>query len=157
MSQVIVFAVLQLLNVFISTIKSVVTVNGSRLSAALVNSISYTFGAVITVLLVKQPFVIALCVTFTTNLIGVYLAKLLLERTRRIKVWNISATIYLKDSERLQAMLKERSIEYTLLPAENNRCLLFIYSYSKAESLMAREILSTCKTKYSVMEVDTSL
>ena len=83
---VILFIVFQFINVIISTIKSILTVNGSRMTAAVINAVSYTFYAVVTKMLTEQPFEVVIPVTFLTNLIGVYVAKWILDKTRKEKL-----------------------------------------------------------------------
>lgn len=154
---VLVFFLIQFVNVFVSTIKSVLTVNGSRTTAAVINAVSYTISAVGTKLLTEQSFEVAIAVTFTTNMIGVYLAKFILDISRKEKLWTVMATIRDEWVADIERSLSRRSLQYTLLEAENGRNLMHIYSYSKAESSMIREILSKYKIKYSVMETNLSL
>lgn len=99
-TSIVIFVIIQLVNVFLSTIKSVLTVNGSKSTAAIINSISYTIGAVITKLLTEQSFVVAIVVTFFANLIGVYAAKLFLETTKKEKLWLYLATMTSVDEQK---------------------------------------------------------
>lgn len=148
-----VFIVIQLINVFLSTIKSVITVNGSKTTAAVINAVSYTFGAVITKLLTQQSFIVAILVTFLSNLIGVYAAKFFLEATKKEKLWLYLATMTTEDEQqKVEKELKYRNIQFTLLTAENNRYFITIFSYSKAESAFIIELLKQYHIKYSVLE-----
>lgn len=148
-----VFIVIQLINVFLSTIKSVITVNGSKTTAAVINAISYTFGAVITKLLTQQSFVVAIVVTFLSNLVGVYAAKFFLEATRKEKLWLYLATITsVEEQQKIETELKYRNVKFTLLTAENDRYFITIFSYSKAESAFIIELLKQYHIKYSVLE-----
>ena len=148
-----VFIVIQLINVFLSTIKSVITVNGSKTTAAVINAVSYTFGAVITKLLTQQSFIVAILVTFLSNLIGVYAAKFFLEATKKEKLWLYLATMTTEEEQqKVEKELKYRNIQFTLLTAENNRYFITIFSYSKAESAFIIELLKQYHIKYSVLE-----
>lgn len=148
-----VFIVIQLINVFLSTIKSVITVNGSKTTAAVINAVSYTFGAVITKLLTQQSFIVAILVTFLSNLIGVYAAKFFLEATKKEKLWLYLATMTTEEEQqKVEKELKYRNIQFTLLTAENNRYFITIFSYSKAESAFIIELLRQYRIKYSVLE-----
>ena len=152
-TSIVIFVIIQLVNVFLSTIKSVLTVNGSKSTAAIINSISYTIGAVITKLLTEQSFVVAIVVTFFANLIGVYAAKLFLETTKKEKLWIYLATITSVDEQKeVEKELKYRNIQFTLLTAENDRYFITIFSYSKAESAYIRELLKQHHIKYSILE-----
>ena len=148
-----VFTVIQLINVFISTIKSITTINGSKASAAIINAVSYTFGAVITKLITEQSFIVAIIVTFLANIVGVYAAKFFLEATKKEKLWLYLATITSEEEQqRVEEELKYRNIKFTLLTAENDRYFITIFSYSKAESAFIIEILRQYNIKYSVLE-----
>lgn len=157
-TSIVIFVIIQLVNVFLSTIKSVLTVNGSKSTAAVINSISYTIGAVITKLLTEQSFVVAIVVTFFANLIGVYAAKLFLETTKKEKLWIYLATITSVDEQKeVEKELKYRNIQFTLLTAENNRYFITIFSYSKAESAYIRELLKQHHIKYSILENQSNI
>lgn len=148
-----IFTVIQLINVFISTIKSITTINGSKASAAIINAVSYTFGAVITKLITEQSFIVAIIVTFLANIVGVYAAKFFLEATKKEKLWLYLATITSEEEQqKVEQELKYRNIKFTLLTAENSRYFITIFSYSKAESAFIIEILKQYNIKYSVIE-----
>lgn len=145
------FIAIQLVNVILSTIKSIVTVNGSRMSASVINAISYTFGAVITKLLTEQSFEVAIVVTFITNIVGVWLGKYIIDKRQPERLWTVNATVRSKEKQALEDKLKSRSIQFILLPAENDRYLYTIFARSKAESSLLQEILSGFDVKYSII------
>lgn len=146
-----IFIAIQLVNVVISTIKSIVTVNGSRMSASVINAISYTFGAVITKLLTEQSFEVAIIVTFITNVVGVWLGKYIMDKRKPERLWTVNATVRSKEKQALEDKLKSRSIQFILLPAENDRYLYTIFARSKAESSLLQEILSGFNAKYTII------
>ena len=146
-----IFIAIQLVNVILSTIKSIVTVNGSRMSASVINAVSYTFGAVITKLLTEQSFEVAIVVTFITNIVGVWLGKYIIDKRQPERLWTVNATVRSKEKQALEDKLKSRSIQFILLPAENDRYLYTIFARSKAESSLLQEILSGFDVKYSII------
>lgn len=147
-----IFVAIQMVNVILSTIKSILTVNGSRWMAAWINAISYTFGAVITKLITQQSFEVVIIVTLFTNLIGVYIAKLIMDKTRRPRLWTVSATLRETTREQVETDLRLQSIQYTLLPAMNGRYLINIFSYSKHESHIIQEILDANEVPFTITE-----
>lgn len=147
-----IFISIQMLNVIISTIKSILTVNGSKFTAAAVNAVSYTFANVVTKLLTQQPFEIIILTTLFTNMIGVYIAKWGMEKMQKERLWTVMATLRGHNRESVESSLQKRSIQYTLLPAENDRWLANIFCYSKAESAMVREILQKQTIKHTIVE-----
>lgn len=149
---ILIFIIIQFVNVILSTIKSVVTVNGGKMSASIVNSVSYTFGAVITKLITKQSFETVIIVTLLSNLIGVYIGKWIIEKTKKERQWTITATLRSNNRDGVENGLRHRNIQFTLMPAENDRYLINIYSRSKGESAMIKEILEEENAKYSIVE-----
>lgn len=147
-----IFVAIQMLNVIISTVKSILTVNGSKMTAAVVNSVSYTFANVVTKLLTQQPFEVIIVTTIVTNMIGVYAAKWLMEKTRKERLWTVMATLRSSNKDDVEELLKMRGIQYTLIPAENDRWFANIFSHSKAESALIREILQKWDIKHTIVE-----
>ena len=74
------FFLLQLINVILSTMRSILTINAKPSVAAIFNAISYTFYNVIVKLITSQDMAIIMTVTFLTNLLGVYIAKFVLNK-----------------------------------------------------------------------------
>lgn len=147
-----IFVAIQMLNVIISTVKSILTVNGSKMTAAVVNSVSYTFANVVTKLLTQQPFEVIIVTTMVTNMTGVYAAKWLMEKTRKERLWTVMATLRSSNKDDVEELLKMRGIQYTLIPAENDRWFANIFSHSKAESALIREILQKWDIKHTIVE-----
>ena len=151
-NSLILFISIQMLNVIISTFKSVITVNGSPFTAAAINSISYTFAACVTKMLTVQPFEIVITVTLITNMTGVYIAKILLDKTKAERLQTISATLRTDNKDVIEEQLRKRSVQYTLIPAFNDRFLINIYSYSRGESSIVKEILGNTNIKFTITE-----
>ena len=149
---IIIFITIQFVNVLLSTLKSIITVNGSKETAAVINAISYTFGAVITKLITKQNFTVIVGITFISNLVGVYLAKVIVEKTKKERLWTITATVRGANKDFLENSLQFRGVQYTLIPCANDRYLFNIYSKSKGESLIVKEILGGSNAKYNIVE-----
>lgn len=147
-----IFIAIQFVNVVLSTVKSVMTVNGDKWSASLWNALSYCFGAVVTKMITQQSFEVIIIVSAITNLIGTYFGKWILEKMRRERLWTVNATIRNHSQEYVENEFLKRGIQYTLLPAVNDRMLLCAYSYSKAESSLVKEILEHERVRYTVVE-----
>lgn len=147
-----IFVTIQMVNVVISTVKSILTVNGSKMCAAVVNSVSYTFANVVTKMLTQQPFEVIIVTTMVTNMIGVYAAKWFMEKTRKERLWTVMATVRSDHKDDVEEALQRRSIQYTLVRAENDRWFINIFSHSKAESAMIREILHQWDIRHTIVE-----
>lgn len=152
--ELIIFILVQLITTILSTAKTVLTVEASKTAAALINAIAYTLGATLTKLITKQNIEVVILVTFFSNLIGVYIAKAILEKIRKTRLWVINATVKNELKAEVEAALLERNIQYTLVQAKNNRNFFSIFSYSKGESILIKEILDKYEIKHSVVKTE---
>lgn len=146
-----IFILVQFFTVFLSTIKSIVTIEGSREIAAIVSAISYTFGAVIIKIISQQDFLTVVIVTFFSNLIGVYLAKLIMNKLKKEKLWTITATVRGGRVAAIENTLRNSEIQYTLVNGENDRNLFFVYARTRKETELCKEIFAG-NSKYSAVE-----
>ena len=78
----IIFFTLQFINVVLSTMKTVLTVKANKHIAMLINTVTYTFYSGVVKLMTGQDMVVVLAVTFLTNVIGVYIAMFILDKSR---------------------------------------------------------------------------
>lgn len=147
-----IFIGVQLLTTMLSTAKTILTVQASKSVAALINAISYTLGAIMMKLLTKQDMEVVISVTFFCNLVGVYIAKMIIDKTRKTRLWIINATVKNNLRDDVERKLRDRQIQYTLLEAKNNRDFFSIFSYSKGESILIKEILEEYHIKHSIVE-----
>lgn len=151
-TDLLIFIGIQLVTTIVSTAKTILTVQASKATASIVNAFSYTLGAIMTKLITKQDLEIIIAVTFFSNLIGVYIAKLIIEKTRKTRLWIVNATVKSGLREQVEKDLLDRSIQYTLLKARNNRDFFTIFSNSKGESILIKEILEKYSIKHSIIE-----
>lgn len=151
-TDLLIFIIIQLVTTIVSTAKTILTVQASKTTASIVNAFSYTLGAILTKLITTQDLEIIIAVTFFSNLIGVYVAKLIIEKTRKTRLWIVNATVKNGLREQVEKDLLDRSIQYTLLNARNNRDFFTIFSNSKGESILIKEILEKYSIKHSIIE-----
>ena len=146
------FIILNILNVIIQTVKSLVTVKCGKELAAIVNAIAFGLYTVVTVYMMcelplgTKALVVALC-----NLVGVYVVKLLEEKARKDKLWKVEVTLKPQYAEKVGSMLDELDISYNWIDVE--KWYLFnIYCATQKESSMVKDILNKYKAKYFVTE-----
>lgn len=92
---VIIFIICTLLNVVLATIKSVMTIKGTKISAAIWNALSFGLYSYIVVLTATAPIttLMKVIITIGCNLVGVYGVKLVEEKMRKDKMWKIEITV----------------------------------------------------------------
>lgn len=155
MKMLVIFVVLSLINVIMSTIKSVLTVKSSKGVATLANAIYYSFYTLVVKQLASVDYVTAFVVTLICNLIGVYLGFVIMELFKKDKVWRITVTLkneqeYLKCIENL----KKYNISFSYVTQTK---AIDIYSYNQRESSIIKNILNNYNHKYFIQEMEKKL
>lgn len=158
MWSIIIFIVLQFINVVVSTLRSILTVKASKATAAVISAVSYTFYNGIVKLITGQELWLVLIVTFVTNIIGVWLAEWIFEKTRKDKLWIINTT-YKGDKMTALAIcdalhcLNIGSVMNETI--SNNLYTIQIYSYNQKESDLIMGIIHNYDMKYCIIETNT--
>lgn len=95
MKMLAIFALCTLLNVVLATIKSVMTIKGTKISAAIWNALSFGLYSYIVILTATADLTTfeKVVITVICNLIGVYCVKLVEEKMRKDRLWKIEMTI----------------------------------------------------------------
>ena len=147
------FIILQVLNVITQTIKSLVTQKCGKWSASIVNAIAYGLYQIILVYSVCElPLSLKVAVVATANLIGVFVVKLGEEKIRKDKLWKIEVTVPNAYREAVHFDLKDVSHSYI----EVGKYTLFnFYCENQKESLKVKGIVNQYDAKYFVSESKT--
>ena len=87
MKMLIVFFVCSLINVFLSTMKTLLMVRAGRNSAIAINAICYGFYTLVVKQLASVDYMTAVIVTVITNIIGVWLSYVVLDKFKKDKLW----------------------------------------------------------------------
>lgn len=154
---IVLFFVLNLINVILGTMRSILTVKSTPFVSMIINTVSYTFYSGIVKLVSGQSMAVVLITTALTNITGVYIAQFILNKARKDKLWRITATLPADiDSGVIVPELEEKGIASVVYIGEDVK-LIDIYSKTQGESLVIKEILEPLKVKYSVVEIDKKL
>ena len=152
----IIFIVLNIFNVIIQTVKSIVTVKCGKTAAALTNAIAFGLYTVVTVYLMcdlalwLKALIVALC-----NLVGVYVVKLIEEKARKDRLWKVEATVLRGWTRMLHNELDRADIPHNYLENVGKYTLFNIFCSTQEQSRMAKEIMSKYEAKYFVSESKT--
>lgn len=115
-----IFFVLTILNVILSTIKSIVTIKASPIVAAVVNAGYYAFyNAVLIYSVADFSLYWKMAITFICNLFGVWIVKYLEQKARKDKLWLLKMTIPAKYFDSTKKLLEEKDISFTYYPFPN--------------------------------------
>ena len=159
MKLLVLFVVMNIVNVVIQTIKSIATIKCGKVAAAIVNAVAYGLYTYIVVLTMCDLPLLAKCLIVAgANFVGVYVVKLIEEKARKDKLWKIEATvqnlIYLTDY--IKAGCEKHKIPYSVLNVENVDYVVFnFYCATQEKSRIVKQICDGCNAKYFVSESKT--
>ena len=152
---VIIFVVCSLINVILSTLKTLIMVNAGEKMSILINAVCYGFYTLVVKQLGAVDYVTAVVVTIMANIVGVWISYRIMALFTKDKLWRITAT--LKDKEQFTecvAQLEKYNIGFT--PIEKTTSV-DIYSYNQKESAIIKSILNNYEYKYFIQEMAKSL
>ena len=149
------FIVMNILNVIIQTIKSIATIRCGKMVAATINALAYGLYTYIIVLTNCDLPLLAKCLIVAgANFVGVYTVKYFEEKARKDKLWKVEATVPANLASNLRFHLDQRNIPYNYI--DINKYVIFnAYCETQTQSAKIREILKMHDAKYFVSESKT--
>ena len=150
----IIFFICSLINVMLSTLKTILTVKAPKGVATIINAITYGFYAIVVKQLASLDLITTVTVTIITNIIGVYVSMWLLEKTKKDCLWKISVTT--KDNT-LVEKLEKFSISYVMNPVQYKKQTYYnidVFSENQKDSSIIENILKEYKVKYNITEIN---
>ena len=157
MVAIIIFTVCSLVNVILSTMKTILTVRSTKIVASIINAVTYGFYAIVVKQLASLDLTVTVIVTIATNLIGVYLSMWLMDKMKKDCLWKISVTT--KDKS-IVKKIENFDIEYTMSPIQYKKEIYYsieIFSKNQKDSTIIKNILNEYKVKYNVTEITKTL
>ena len=151
----IIFIILNAINVILQTVKSILTIRGNKIVAALANGIAYGLYTVVIVYtvcdlsLMSKVLVVGGC-----NFIGVYIVKLIEEKARKDKMWKIETAVPNDLAENFLKEAKETNISFNTIAVDNYTIFNF-FCATQNDSLAAKAIITKYNTKCFVSESKT--
>lgn len=153
-----VFIILNVMNVIIQTVKSIVTVNGGKMSAAIINAVTYAIYTVVVVFMTAEGLGILwkAIIIGIANFGGVYVVKLIEEKGRKDKLWRIEATFAHKENfiHNLKVWAEINHIAINYIDIEKYYIVNF-YAPTQKESAVIKEFVTRFNGKYFVSESKT--
>lgn len=160
-NQTLFFAIITLINVVLSTAKSILTVKATRKVASLINAISYGFYAMVVKQMSTVNIETVIIVTVLANLVGVYFSMWVLDKFRKDLFWKITIIPETSSFENIRKELVENKLgfnEYEVNTKYGNQTALDVFSESQESSKKIKEILNrNGNVKYHISEVANHL
>lgn len=147
------FFIAQLVNVILSTIRSVVLIKGGKKLAIIFNVISYSLSALVTALIagVVKNVPIVVMITAITNAIGVWAGLTIIDKVRKDQLWRISATVRTEFFKPLIKDLSNNNIAFITYNTNwEERVPLDVFSHSRKESSLINSIFLKYRVKYTI-------
>lgn len=152
MNTILLFALCTAVNVILSTIKSILTVKGGKLSASFINALTYGFYSYVIVLTSADgmPIWLKMAITAVCNFIGVYLVKWIEEKARKDKLWKVELTVPTKYTNIIDFDLHD--VPHSYIKLSDKHTLFNFYCATQKESAKVKSIANQYEAKYFVAE-----
>ena len=152
MNTILLFALCTAVNVILSTIKSILTIKGGKLSASFINALTYGFYSYVIVLTSADgmPIWLKMAITAVCNFIGVYLVKWIEEKARKDKLWKVELTVPTKYTNIIDFDLHD--VPHSYIKLSDKHTLFNFYCATQKESAKVKSIANQYEAKYFVAE-----
>ena len=152
------FIIATLLNVILSTLKSVITIKGGRVVASVSNAIAYGFNTIVIKSISDVELWVAIVVTMLSNLIGVYIALGIVQKFQKERLWKITVTVPTANLKDFKHDLHHADIGFIAYETSYEKYkVVDIFSNGKAESRIVKSLISKYKVKYTINISDATL
>lgn len=154
----VIFVVLNIVNVIFQTLKTILTVKGNKWIAASINALTFGLYTVVIVYTVcelplwEKVVIVALC-----NFIGVFTVKVIEEKLRKDKLWKIETTVHEYEHEQVEAIAKLQELNFSNYQLGNTDYAFNFYCKTQADTQKVTNILKTFDCPYIVLENRSSL
>lgn len=116
MKFLITFIVLSIINVVFSTVRSIVTVKGGKLSASLISGAYFAFYNIMLIYTVAEfPLWQKCLITGVCNIIGVWVVKFFEEKARKDKLWLVKVTVPIEFLNEMHSSLDSVCIPHSYI------------------------------------------
>lgn len=152
MNTILLFALCTAVNVILSTIKSILTVNGGKLSASFINALTYGFYSYVIVLTSADgmPIWLKMAITVVCNFVGVYFVKWIEEKARKDRLWKVELTVPTKYTNTIDFDLHD--VPHSYIELSDKHTLFNFYCATQKESAKVKAIANQYEAKYFVAE-----
>ena len=155
MKLLILFIIMNVLNVIIQTVKSICTIKCGKAVAAIVNAVAYGLYTYIVVLTMCDLPLLAKCLIVAgCNFVGVWVVKHFEEKARKDKLWKVEATIPVEVAEKVKHDLRANCLPHNYIDIEKYY-LFNVYCENQEQSKVAKVVLDYYNAKYFVSESKT--
>lgn len=157
MNAIVIFAIATVVNVSLSTIRSLCTIKGGKWLSAITNAVCYGFYPLIVMLTAKGTvdIIINMIITAIANFVCVWLIKFVEEKARKDKLWKVEATIDKCYRDDLIHGLTNSNIPFNYIDNIGRYTIFNVFCATQEQSLKVKNYLDLYNAKYFVSESKT--
>lgn len=150
--EIILFIILQVINVILSTIKSIVMIKGNKWGAIIANTIYFgVYTAVLKQISAIDNLFILVIITMLANFFGTWVGIVITDKLRKADLWIIKTVIRIGYVKEYKKALNDAGIKYISYQTTwDEYTAIDIFSESRTQSKKIKEILLKFKAKYSI-------
>ena len=150
--EIILFIILQVINVILSTIKSIVMIKGNKWGAIIANTIYFgVYTAVLKQLTAIDNLWVLVIITMVANFFGTWVGIVITDKLRKADLWIIKTVIRIEYIKEYKKALNDAKIKYISYQTTwDEYTAVDIFSENRAQSTAIKEILEKFNVKYSV-------
>ena len=153
MKLLILFIVLQVVNVILSTIRSIVTIKCDKYMSAIVSALYFGFYTVVLIYMnCNLDLWTKVAITAITNLIGVFIVKYGEELARKDKLWAIQFTVNGAQTTKIDELLTLANIPHNYIDKVGKYTIFNAYCATREQSESVKEVIKSYNAKYFVSE-----
>jgi uncharacterized protein YebE (UPF0316 family) len=151
MNAILIFAIATVVNVTLSTIRSLCTINGGKWLSAITNAICYGFYPLIVMLTAKGTvgIIVNMIITAIANFVCVWIIKYVEEKSRKDKLWKVEVAVPKVHYKSLDFDLRAIPHNYTKV---GEYVMFNFYCNTQADTRMVMEISKQYNGKLSAYE-----
>ena len=157
---ILIYLALQTIYVILNTLTTIWKINGGKWLAALSSGICYALYVYVLIYTAADfPNWIKALLTFITNCVGVLVSRVITEKLRKNRLWEITATVDKTKAENLINLLNTENPQFTFNYNEvsGNKIVFHFYSENKKQSTQIKQYLVAVNAKYFVHEEQAQL
>lgn len=145
---IVIFIILNLINVVLQTLKSILTIKSTPNVASLINAMTFGFYVIVIKELANFDMVTTVIITIIANLIGVQIATFLVSKFTKDQLWKITVVSdNIFDTEYIKNKLQSADIGFVAISVNGNGTVIDIYSYDHLQTETIQTILNKTKAK----------
>ena len=143
------FFIISLINVILSSTKSICTVRYGRGINVLTNVVAYSFYTIVVKQMANLPLSITVLATAVANTLGVWLSYVILDFVQKDRLWKLEVVVFKKYTDVLREELNDIPHNYLEL---GPRMLFNFYCSTKEETARVSKACKKCRGKIFAIE-----